>query len=213
MARTYNGRFYLPEEPKVNAAWLIVGLALIPSWPSFFTMIASIACFVKYGKQAGERKLYRRFQEYCTVIGMRGRVPVKELRNASPAGTGVKEVRESLQKMIARGYFGEGAYIDLSRNELVLPDAAGAARGAQRETAWERAEREGGRSWYDALTDMLSALQRDNVFQGEVREDDYTYRARPGDYDYREVAYESSAPRRRRRRPGPSRSRSPRSVR
>ena len=68
MGRTYNGRFILPEEPKVSAGWLVGGLMMIPTWPSFFTLVASICCFVKYGKQVSERNLHRRFQRYCMAF-------------------------------------------------------------------------------------------------------------------------------------------------
>ena len=166
MARTYNGRFYTPDKPKSGTGWLIGGLCLIPAWPSFFGLIASIWCFVKYGKVQSERKLYNRFHEYCTVIGMRERVPIRELKTVG--GGGIADVRKGLQQMIFRGYFGPDAYIDLSRNELVLTKAA---------AAFQETRRGSGRlpSWRDVLMEVMSALQGEQIFQGDVQEGEFSY--------------------------------------
>ena len=168
MARTYNGRFYAPAEPKSGTGWLIGGLCLIPVWPSFFGLVASIWCFVKYGKMQKESKLYKRFHEYCSVIGMRERVPIRELKTVS--GGSIGDVRKGLQQMIFKGYFGPDAYIDLSRNELVLTKAAAAFQESRRGNS-------GLPSWRDILSEVMDALQGEHIFQGFVQEDDFNYTA------------------------------------
>ena len=164
MARTYNGRFYAPKEPKNGIGYLIGGLCLIPAWPSFFGLLVSIYLFVKYGKVQRERNLYNRFNEYCAVIGMRSRVSIKELKSVSGVGTSIGDVRKSVQEMVFRGYFGPEAYIDLSTNELVLREGAGAERRAP-----------GRPIWREVLMDVLDALQGEKMFQGDVQEDDFAY--------------------------------------
>ncbi len=176
MARTYNGRFYLPDEPKVGTGWLIGGLLLIPTWPTLITLAVSIGCFIKFGNQVKERNLSRRFHEYCAVIGWRGRVPLKELKQASPSGTGIGDVRRDVQQMITRGYFGPKAMIDLARNELVLPDmpdTAGRATGRAR-------------TWRDLVADALDLLRGERLFQED---------ARPNDFREEEARREASEPR------------------
>lgn len=178
MGRTYNGRFILPEEPKVSSGWLVAGLLMIPTWPSFFTLVASVCCFVKYGKQVSERNLFRRFQRYCTVIGMRGRVPLRQLKKANEVGTGIKQIREDLQKMIVHGYFGPGAYIDLDRDELVLPDVAGAEQRKEEKwgNAWDQCDRDYDAHGLDAFMEVLNVLRGGKLFQDKVRAEDYAYR-------------------------------------
>lgn len=182
MARTYNGRFYLPEEPRVHSSLLVVGLALIPTWPSFFTMIASIVCFTKFGRQIKERKLFRCFHEYCAIIAWRGRVSLKELKQASPSGTGIGDVRRDVQQMIARGYFGSEAYIDLNRNELVLPDQPEAPNSGQ------------ARTWKDLIADTLDLLRGERLYQESAQE---------GDFDYREVSHSENVNAQAQPRPAP----------
>ena len=159
MARTYNGRFHMPEEPKSATGWLVAGLAFL-----FVGIVpVSIGCFIVYGKKNSERKLVQRFGEYCAVIGRRERVPIKELRTVSGPGTSVTDVRKQLQQMIFKGYFGSEAYIDLSHNELVLTPSA----------AYEPEPQRQGGSWKDVLFDVLSALQGEKIFQDDVRENEF----------------------------------------
>ena len=165
MARTYNGRFYTPERPKSGNGWLIAGLALIPTWETIIGLVGSIFCFIKYGKLCTENKLYNRFHEYCTVIGMRERVPIKELKTVG--GGSIADVRKGLQQMIFRGYFGPDAYIDLSRNELVLTKAAAKFQESRHGSSVH--------SWRDILTEVLDALQGEKIFQGDVQEGDFSY--------------------------------------
>ena len=164
MARTYNGRFLMPEEPKAATGWLVVGLMLIVTWPSGIGLAASIGCFVKYGKTNKERKLVQHFGEYCAVIGLRNRIGFRELGKASSTNMG--DTQKLLQKMVARGYFGQEAYLDVERKELVL------SRSAQPE---QQQARRG--SWKDVLFEVLDALQGEKIFQGDAQDEELTYNA------------------------------------
>ena len=50
MGRTYNGRFFSPEEPKSGTGSLISGLVMIPFWSipvaGIAFLAASIGCFI-----------------------------------------------------------------------------------------------------------------------------------------------------------------------
>ena len=161
MGRTYNGRFFSPEEPKSGTGSLISGLVMIPFWSipvaGIAFLAASIGCFIKCGKRSAERRLIRRFHECCTVIGLRQHVPVKDLAKAVELSAG--EMRKQLQTMIARGYFGDGAYLDLNRSELVLLPVA------------QETHQTGG--WRDLVNEVLSALRGDKVFSGDVQDADF----------------------------------------
>ena len=163
MARTYNGRFHLPEEPKPATGWLVAGLILLFTGWSGIGLAASIGCFVAYGRKNEEYKLVHYFREYCAVIGMRNRVSFRELGKVS--GTGMGDTQKFLQKMVARGYFGEGAYLDVQRKELVLTPAA----------AYEPQTQRGG--WKDVLYEVMDALRGERIFQDAVREEDFVYEA------------------------------------
>lgn len=154
MYRTYNGRFASPPEPKSGSKWLVGGLLMIPFWSlpmmGVGVLAGSICCFVKAGKMNGEKKMYRRFHEYCAVIGMRTRVPFRELAKVSEMSK--NEVRQYLQKMIAKGYFGGEAYLDVNREELVLPAPKG-----------HTAESSQGGGWRDIVMELIGALRGDDV--------------------------------------------------
>lgn len=151
MNKTYNGRFPSPPEPKGGGKWLVGGLLMIPFWSipalGVGVLAGSICCFVKAGKLGEERRMYRRFHEYCAVIGMRTRVPFRELAKVSDMSK--SEVRQYLQKMIARGYFGGEAYLDVNREELILP----APRGYEYES--------GHGGWRDIVMELIGALRGD----------------------------------------------------
>lgn len=152
MNKTYNGRFDSPEEPKSGMKQILIGLALIPTWPTMFTIAVSIGCFIKGGSMAAERRMYRRFHEFCAVIGMRDHISVRELAKVSHMGK--DETRRYLQRMIAAGYFGSGAYLDVNRDELILSAASG---GDARQTA------SGGFGWRDVVMDILQALRGEKL--------------------------------------------------
>ena len=151
MNRTYNGRFTCPPEPKGGGKWVVGGLLMIPFWSipvvGMGVLAGSICCFVKGEKMNAERRMHRRFNEYCAIIGMRTRVPLKELAKVSEMGR--SEVRQYLQKMIAKGYFGSEAYLDVNREELVLPAPKGCAN----------TETHGG--WRDIVMGLIGALRGD----------------------------------------------------
>ena len=161
MGRTYNGRFFSPEEPKSGTGFLIGGLAMIPLWSipavGIAFLAASVGCFIKCGKRGAERRMVKRFHACCTVIGLRQHVPVREL--ARTVELSVADMCKQLQTMIARGYFGDGAYLDMNRSELVLPPVA----QQQRQTG----------GWRDLVNEVLSALRGDKVFSGDVQDADF----------------------------------------
>ena len=162
MGRTYNGRFFSPEEPKSGTGSLISGLVMIPFWSipvaGIAFLAASIGCFIKCGKRSAERRLIRRFHECCTVIGLRQHVPVKDLAKAVELSAG--EMRKQLQTMIARGYFGDGAYLDMAHGELVLPPVA-------------REAKQSGGSWRELVNEVLNMLRGDQVFSDDAQDADF----------------------------------------
>ena len=162
MGRTYNGRFFSPEEPKSGTGSLISGLVMIPFWSipvaGIAFLAASIGCFIKCGKRSAERRLIRRFHECCTVISLRQHVPVKELAKAVELSA--NDMRKQLQTMIARGYFGDGAYLDLAHGELVLPPVA-------------REAKQGGGSWRELVNEVLNMLRGDQVFSDDAQDADF----------------------------------------
>ena len=163
MSRTYNGRFRSPAEPKGGGRWIVTGLVMIPLWSipvmGVAVLAGSVCCFIKGGKMSEEKRMYRRFHEFCAVIGMRTRVHFRELAKAGEMSKG--EVRQVLQKMISRGYFGSEAYVDIEREELVLPPV----RGGQ--------EAQGAGGWKDLVFELLHALRVDKIFQEPVRDAQY----------------------------------------
>ena len=149
MNKTYNGRFDSPEEPKGGTGWIIAGLALIPTWPSVVMIAASIGCFIKGGKMNRKRKMYERFHELCAVIGMREHVPVKELAKISDMSK--SDMLKSLQRMIAEGYFGKGAYLDVVHELLILPPAEG------------QRFHEPKNNWKEIVMDILNSLRGEKI--------------------------------------------------
>ena len=162
MGRTYNGRFFSPEEPKSGTGSLISGLVMIPFWSipvaGIAFLAASIGCFIKCGKRSAERRLIRRFHECCTVIGLRQHVAVKELAKAVELSA--NDMRKQLQTMIARGYFGDGAYLDMAHGELVLPPVA-------------REAKQSGGSWRELVNEVLNMLRGDQVFSDDAQDADF----------------------------------------
>ena len=134
---------------------------MIPLWSipavGIAFIAASIGCFIKCGKRGAERRLIRRFHECCTVIGLRQYVPVKELAKAVELSAG--EMRKQLQTMIARGYFGDGAYLDLAHGELVLPPVAREAKQSS--------------GWRDLVNEVLNMLRGDQVFTDDAQDADF----------------------------------------
>ena len=159
MARSYNGRFNGPEEPKKGTKWLLAGLACILLWETGIGIAVSVGCFIAYGKRAKEQKIYKCFNQYCAVIGMRDRVSFKELAKVSEMSAG--EARKLLQEMVARGYFGAGAYLDVDRGELVLPPAQGYSQSRPAS------------GWRALVTEILDALKGENVFSEPVQDAEY----------------------------------------
>ena len=167
MVKSYNGRFNGPREPKSGTKWLVAGLVSLALCSAFgpLSVAVSVGCFITYGKFGREKRIYRRFHEYCTVIGMRDRVSFKELGKVSEMGAG--EVRKLLQQMVSRGYFGEGAYLDVASGELVLPPVPGYAR-----------TQSAGPGWRGLVSEILNALRGEKVFQEPVQDAEYV-RAEP----------------------------------
>lgn len=180
MSRTYNGRFPSPPEPPSGAKWLVGGLLMIPAWSiplvGMGVLAGSVCCFVKAGKMGSRRRMHRRFHEMCAVIGMRERVSIRELAKVGEMSK--NEMRQYLQKMIAEGYFGEGATLDVNRDELVLPSAQG-----------KRNSRSPISSWKDIVFDILDALKGERAAQqAEPRA------AKPAETPPKQPVEEKSAP-------------------
>ena len=156
MAKTYNGRFSSPPEPPSGSKWIVGGCVAIPLWSipivGKLVMVGSICCFVKGGKMNSERKMYRRFHEMSTVIGMRTRVPIRELAKLAEMGKG--EMRKYLQKMLSKGYFGSDAMLDLSRDELVVPI---------------NGQVEEGNNWRDIASEMMGVI-RNKAENGHIQD-------------------------------------------
>lgn len=155
MARTYNGRFESLPEPKGGGKWIAAGCVMIPLWSmplvGVFLLAGSVCCFVKGGRMSAEKRMYRRFHECCAVIGRRTRVSIKELAKANEMGK--NDMRKYLQRMIAAGYFGREAYLDVSREELVLPPAPDG-----------EAEHAAG-GWLNVVMDLMNALRGEKAAQ------------------------------------------------
>lgn len=156
--KTYNGRFDSPEEPQGGMRDILIALALIPTWPTMFTIVVSVGLFIKGGSKIAERRMYIRFHELCAVIGMRDRVPVRELAKVSRMTR--TDTTRYLQRMIAQGYFGEGAYLDVNSEELVLSGA-----GAYQQTTQPRF------GWHDLVMDVLSALRGKKIYTDRQEDD------------------------------------------
>jgi len=142
MAKIYNGRFNVPKEPEAGTLWLVLGIGLIV-FGSMPGLVLGVLSLSKYGKCRKERKLYERFFEYCAVIGMRSRVPVRELARCRETSKG--DVRKDLQSMIAKGYFGEDAYLDAEGGALVLPGGVDGVKA--------------GGNWKDAVLELIHDLR------------------------------------------------------
>ena len=146
MVKTYNGRFELPKAPKKGVGWLIAGIVLIVIRPinTVVGIIAALACFSAFGKRDKDSKLVERFHQYCGVIGMRERVPVREFTKVDQRP--IAEVRRDLNQMIAKGYFGSEAYLDLEAGCLVV-------------AAPEKERSSGGKNWADVASELLETLR------------------------------------------------------
>ena len=146
MAKTYNGRFEMPKAPKKGVGWLIAGIVLIAIRPinTVVGIIAALACFSAFGKRDKDSKLVERFHQYCGVIGMRERVPVREFTKVDQRP--IAEVRRDLNQMIAKGYFGSEAYLDLEEGCLVV-------------AAPEKERSSGGKNWADVASELLETLR------------------------------------------------------
>ena len=138
MAKTYNGRFDMPTRGRGGILWLIGGILLF-----FVHPVLSVPCFVMFGRNNKKKRLADRFHLYCGVIGQRGVVPVREFRKVDQRG--IMQVRADLNRMISRGYFGPEAYLDTTRDSLVI---------AVSDTQTEK-------NWADAAMDFLKSLRRD----------------------------------------------------
>lgn len=146
MAKTYNGRFDSPKPPKRGVGWLIAGIALIAIRPlgTVLSIIGAVACFSAFGKQDKDSKLVERFHQYCGVIGMRERVPVREFTKVDQRP--IADVRRDLNQMIAKGYFGSEAYLDLEAGCLVVATP-------------ETERKSGGKNWADVASELLETLR------------------------------------------------------
>lgn len=169
MARTYNGRFESLPEPKGGGKWIAIGCVMIPLWSlpmmGILVLAGSVCCFVKGGKMAAEKRMYRRFHECCAVIGRRTRVSIKELAKANEMGK--NDMRKYLQRMIAAGYFGREAYLDVNHEELVLPPAPGSEAD------------HASSGWLNVVMDLMNALRGEKAAQKPVQSAEPMKETRP----------------------------------
>jgi len=121
MAKTYNGRFEIPKKPGKGTGWLILGVVLM--FGGLTGVVLGCLSLYKYKNCRNEYKLFERFLEYCVVIGMKQRVSIRDLAKAQERS--VSDVRRDLNRMIAKGYFGESASMDVNGGYLVLPRVQG----------------------------------------------------------------------------------------
>ena len=150
MAKTYNGRFNMPKKPDSGTGWLILGVFLM--FGGVPGIVLGCLSLYKYKNCRSRYRLYERFLEYCAVIGMRERVNLRELSKSQERS--MSDVRRDLNSMIAKGYFGENAYLDVEGGCLVLPDVKPA-------------------NWKDAVMDLLHSIRSD--FGGAAPAEDAAY--------------------------------------
>ena len=120
MKKSYNGRFSIPKKPESGTGWLVLGILLM--FGGFPGVVLGCLSLYKYSKCRSKYKLYERFMEYCAVIGMRSRIGIRELARAHDRSE--SDTRRDLQSMIAKGYFGKNAYLDIDCGCLILSDEA-----------------------------------------------------------------------------------------
>ena len=123
MSRNYFGRFKVKREPAKGVLWLVLGVVFEVCWivPVAGWIIGLIGgiFFIFFGMCRKRRHLFERFLQYGAVVGNRERIPMEELAQARRGN--VNGSREEISRIISRGYFGEGAYIDLKEDCLVVP--------------------------------------------------------------------------------------------
>lgn len=148
MAKTYNGRFNLPKQPSSGKGWLFLGAVLI-IFGEIPGLVLGVLSLGKYSKCRKEKKLHERFLRCCAVIGKRAKASVRELARALDQS--VADMRKDLQSMIAKGYFGNEAYLDMDGGQLILSDDV-----------------QGGRfeNWKDAVLDLVHSI-RDDFFASD----------------------------------------------
>lgn len=152
MAKTYNGRFNVPKKPDGGTGWLVLGVVLMFGGAPGIAL--GCLSLYKYKKCRSEYKLYERFLEYCAIIGMKSRVSIRDLAKAQERS--VSDVRRDLNRMIAKGYFGENACLDIGSGHLILPDVKQA-------------------NWKDVVMDLLHSIRDDFGMADSV--EDATYEA------------------------------------
>lgn len=123
MSKNYFGRFNVKREPAKGVLWLVLGVIFEVCWivPIAGWIIGLLGgiFFIFFGMCRKRRGLFERFLQYGAVVGNRERVPMEELAQARRGN--VNGTREEISRILSRGYFGEGAYIDLKEDCLVVP--------------------------------------------------------------------------------------------
>ena len=123
MSKNYFGRFKVKREPAKGVLWLVLGVVFEVCWvvPIAGWIIGLLGgiFFIFFGMCRKRRNLFERFLQYGAVVGNRERVSMEELAQARRGN--VNGTREEISRILSRGYFGEGAYIDLKEDCLVVP--------------------------------------------------------------------------------------------
>ena len=123
MSKTYFGRFKVKREPGKGVLWLLLGILFEVCWvvpvAGWIVGLLGGIFFIFFGMVKKRRHLFERFLQYGAVVGIRERIPMEELAQARRGN--VNGTREEISRILSRGYFGEGAYIDLKEDCLVVP--------------------------------------------------------------------------------------------
>ena len=116
---------------RVSTTWAVV-MALAGIW-AMDSISGAMGGFLLIGAAAMavvaalRKRRERRDRKYQAIAAHRVSVSLREIARAIP--TTVSEAARDIERLIAEGAFGDGAYLDMSRKVLVL-DSAQAARAA-----------------------------------------------------------------------------------
>lgn len=123
MSKKYFGRFKIKREPGKGTLWLVLGILFEICWlipiAGWIIGLAGGVFFILFTAAKKRRNLFERFLQYAGYIGNRESISMQELAQAR-RGT-LHGTREEINRILAKGYFGEDAYIDSKTDHLILP--------------------------------------------------------------------------------------------
>lgn len=116
---------------RMSSVWAVVlvlaGIWSIDRFSGGLGGFLIIGAIVMAGVAAWRKRRERRDKKYQAIAAHRVSVSLREIARAIP--TTVNEAARDIERLIAEGAFGEGAYLDMSRKVLVL-DSVRAAQAA-----------------------------------------------------------------------------------